>query len=253
MTAVSVPTALPVLVHTSAVEAGRAAGREVAEELRRRLAEQSRVRVMFAAAPSQRFMLETLRREPGIDWPRVSAFHMDEYLELAEDAPQRFGRWLRAALFDYLPFAEVNLIRTDGDERGRLDEYAALLAAEPIHLVCFGIGVNGHLAFNDPPVAQFDDPVDVKAVELDETCRQQQVDDGCFASLDDVPRRAITVTIPRLLRADRMVGVVPGAAKSAAVRAAVLGPESPTCPASVLRRHPACILHLDEEAASDLH
>jgi glucosamine-6-phosphate deaminase len=253
MSALDPPAGVQVLVHATAEEAGRAAGREVAAELRRRLADQSRVRVMFAAGPSQRFMLETLRTEPDIDWYRISAFHMDEYLQLPEDAPQRWGLWLRAALFDHLPFGEVNLIRTDGDAQQCADEYAGLLAAEPIDLVCFGIGVNGHLAFNDPPVADFDDPVDMKVVELDQVCRQQQVDDGEFATVDDVPRLAVTVTIPPLLRAGRMVGVVSGARKSAAVRAATMGPETTACPASVLRHHPSCILYLDKEAAGDLH
>lgn len=188
MSALDLPAGVQVLVHATAEEAGRAAGREVAAELRRRLADQSRVRVIFAAGPSQRFLLETLRTEPDIDWYRISAFHMDEYLQLPEDAPQRWGLWLRTAHFDHLPFGEVNLIRTDGDAQQCADEYAGLLAAEPIDLVCFGIGVNGHLAFNDPSVADFDDAVDMKVVELDQVCRQQQVDDGEFATVDDVPR-----------------------------------------------------------------
>jgi glucosamine-6-phosphate deaminase len=253
----STPTSLPegrprVLVYPTAEEAGRAAAHHVASEIRLRQAEHPALRMMVAAAASQRGMLHTLRREPGIHWDTITAFHMDEYLGLPQDASQRFGQWLRAAFFDHVPLGAVNLIRTDGDIRQCADEYAQLLAAEPLDLVCFGIGVNGHLAFNDPPVADFDDPADVKVVELDEVCRQQQVDDGAFPTLQDVPRRAFTVTVPRLLRAHTLIGTVTGPSKHAAVRAALTGPETTGCPATVLRRHPRCTVYLDKEAAGDL-
>jgi glucosamine-6-phosphate deaminase len=126
-----------------------------------------------------------------------------------------------------------------------------LLAAAPIDIVCLGIGVNGHIAFNDPPVADFNDPLDVKTVELDAICRQQQVDDGSFARLAAVPTHAITLTIPRLLRADRLFCVVPGAQKRQAVHDTLHGPISLGCPASILRTHPACVLYLDPESDPD--
>lgn len=248
------PLDLPpyIRVHADRDSAGAAAAADAAATLRACLATQDQARIILAAAPSQREMLDHLARSPGIDWPRVAAFHMDEYLDLPDDAPQRFGSWLTEAFFGRVPVGERHLIETHGDPERRAADYAARLAAAPIDLVCLGIGVNGHLAFNDPPVADFDDPASVKVVELDETCRRQQVDDACFPQLTDVPRRALTLTIPRLLAADRLVCVVPGLPKRAAVGHAFRGPLSTAWPASVLRTHPACTVHLDREAAGGL-
>ena len=150
-----------------------------------------------------------------------------------------------------MPFAAVHPIHTDGDPQAAAARYAALLDAAPIDIICLGIGVNGHIAFNDPPVADFADTSDVKIVKLDEVCRQQQVDDDCFPNLAAVPEQALTLTIPRLLRADRLFCVVPGAHKRAAVASALHGPVSTDCPASVLRRHPDCALYLDAESDPD--
>lgn len=228
---------------------GRAAAEDVAAELRSRLARQDRVRMIFAAAPSQREMLDALRVADGVDWTRVVAFHMDEYLGLPEGAPERFSMWLRAAFFDHLPFQAVHLIEPGEDPERTAAEYARLLAETPIDIVCLGIGQNGHLAFNDPPVADLADPLDVKVVELDDACRQQQVDDECFAALEDVPERAVTLTIPRLLAADRLFCVVPGAAKRDAVEKALTEPISAAHPATALRTHPDVILYVDVESA----
>lgn len=230
---------------------GRAAAADIARELRRRLGEMSPVRMVFAAAPSQSEMLEALVAEPGIDWPRVAAFHMDEYIGLAPGAPQRFGTWLLERLFDRLPFGEVNLIEPEPHVEACITNYAARLGNSPIDIVCLGIGVNGHLAFNDPPVADLSDPLDVKVVELDTICRQQQVDDGCFPDFRSVPTHAVTLTVPRLLRADRLFCVVPGPAKRNAVRATLHDAIGEHCPATALRTHPDCILYLDPESASD--
>jgi glucosamine-6-phosphate deaminase len=223
---------------------GAAAADDVAEELRARLAEQGAVRMIFAAAPSQSDMLDRLVAAPDIDWSRVTAFHMDEYIGLPPDAPARFANWLDRAIFTRVPFAEVHRIDPDAEAAG----YAKLLAEAPIDLVCLGIGQNGHLAFNDPPVADLDDPEAVKVVELDHTCRQQQVDDGAFAAFDDVPTHAVTLTIPRLLDARRLFCVVPGAAKRHAVDRALIAPVSAADPATALRTHPDVTLYLDAEA-----
>jgi glucosamine-6-phosphate deaminase len=231
---------------------GQAAAADVAAEIRTRLTAHGTVRMVFAAAPSQQEMLDALVAEPDVDWSRVTAFQMDDYLGLADDAPERFSSWLRAAIFDQLPFKAVHLMQTAGDADLRAAEYAGLLAEAPIDLCCLGIGVNGHLAFNDPPVADFADPLQAKVVELDETCRQQQVDDGCFASLADVPPSAITLTVPRLLDAERLFCVVPGPAKAPAVRRALHDEISEACPATALRTHPACVLYLDQESAREL-
>jgi glucosamine-6-phosphate deaminase len=239
---------IDVQLHPSRAAMGQAAASVVAAKLRRLLQDGGSARMIFAAAPSQAEMLDALVAEPGIDWGRVTAFHMDEYIGLAPDAPERFALWLRRHLFDRLPFGAVHLIDPGKSPAAAAAEYARLLAAAPIDIVCLGIGVNGHLAFNDPPVADLTDPLDVKVVELDAVCRQQQVDDGCFRRLVDVPTHAITLTVPRLLRADRLVCVVPGAAKHEAVRRALHDPIGAACPATALRRHPAVTLFLDPES-----
>jgi glucosamine-6-phosphate deaminase len=228
---------------------GRAAAHDIAGAIRDRLAVGTGARMIFAAAPSQDEMLEALVAEPGIDWRRVTAFHMDEYIGLPAGAPQRFAAWLQQRLFGRLPFAAVHPILPDPEPAVAAAHYATLLDAAPIDIVCLGIGVNGHLAFNDPPVADFTDPLDVKIVELDDICRQQQVDDKCFADFASVPRRALTLTIPRLLRADRLFAVVPGAQKRNAIDATLHGPIATACPASVLRQHADCTLYID--AGSD--
>ena len=223
----------------------------IATEIRARLQLQPALRIVFAAAPSQSEMLAALREEQGIDWTRITAFHMDEYNGLAPDAPQRFGLWLRHAIFRHLPFAAVHLMDPGPDPAQSAADYAALLNAAPVHIVCCGIGVNGHLAFNDPP-ADFHDPLTVKVVTLDAQCRQQQVDDRCFATIDQVPTHALTMTIPALLSARAIFCTVPGPSKREAVRRTLLDPIHPACPASILRRHPRCAIFLDRESAADL-
>jgi glucosamine-6-phosphate deaminase len=230
---------------------GQAAAAEVADELRQRLSRSVNVRMVFAAAPSQSEMLDALVAQPGIDWGRVTAFHMDEYIGLEQSASQRFGVWLQERLFRRVPFGRVHLIEPDPDPGVSIREYAARLNEATIDIVCLGIGVNGHLAFNDPPVADLTDPLDVKIVELDDICRQQQVDDGCFPTFGDVPTHAVTLTIPRLLRADRLFCVVPGPAKRNAVRATLNDPVGEACPATALRTHRDCTLYLDPESAPD--
>jgi glucosamine-6-phosphate deaminase len=231
---------------------GAAAADDIADELRRLLARQNEVRVVFAAAPSQAETLAALAVQPGIEWQRVTAFHMDEYLGLPEDAPQRFGNWLRRALFDHVPIGHVHLMDGSGDPGDLIADYTAAMTQAPIDVVCLGIGVNGHIAFNDPAVADFADPDPIKIVELDDISRQQQVDDECFSALDDVPRSAVTLTVPTLLAARRMFCMVPGTAKADAVRAAVLDMISTRWPCTVLRTHPGCMLYLDHDSAGAL-
>lgn len=241
----------PPFIAKSRAAMGRQAAEDIAGELRRRMESQQNVRMIFAAAPSQSEMLTALRLMPGIDWSRVTAFHMDEYLGLVPDAPQRFGLWLRRAIFDRLPFGAVHLLEPDADPEAVADEYADKLAAAPIDIVCCGIGSNGHVAFNDPP-ADLNDPKQVKVVELDAACRQQQVDDGCFERLDDVPTHALTLTIPRLLAADRIFCCVPSSMKKTAVRRTLRDPISGLVPATALRTHADWSLYLDQDSAAEL-
>jgi glucosamine-6-phosphate deaminase len=228
-----------------------AAAQDIATALRASLEQQDRVRIVFASAPSQTETLATLAATPGIDWRRVTAFHMDEYIGLPVDAPQRFGLWLNSHLFDQVEIGAVHLIDPGGDPGAQAEAYADLLDEDSIDIVCLGIGVNGHIAFNDPPIADFDDPVSVKTVTLDEVSRRQQVDDQCFETLSDVPKTAITLTIPALMRARRLFCMVPGERKRAAIRSTLTGPISTACPASILRTHPNCTLYLDAESDPD--
>lgn len=241
---------LCIYVGSSRADVGLKGALDVADELRQRLAKQSGVRMIFAAGPSQGEMLASLVEQPAIDWGRVTAFHMDEYLDLQEDSPQRFGNWLAERLFDRVPFSEVHLIQTSGDVDAAAKNYAAKLAEGPIDIVCLGIGVNGHLAFNDPP-ADFTDMEPVKVVHMDSICRQQQVDDGCFSNIDEVPRQALTVTIPVLMGADRLYCCVPGSRKRKAVWRTLHDTIGPMWPATALRLHPNCRLYLDADSAPD--
>ncbi len=243
--------ALRVEVYVSRAEMGLAAAHDALAILETAQHNHIAPRAIFAAAPSQNELLAGLREGRRVHWPTVHAFHMDEYLGLPGDAPQSFGRFLRERLFGRLPFGSVAYL--DGQAQDAVDEcarYAALLRAAPIDLVCAGIGENGHMAFNDPPVADFADPEGVKVVELDAICRQQQVNDGAFAALEQVPTHAMTLTMPSLLAARRIVCVVPGPTKAAAVRTALSDPISTACPASILRRHAGAVLYLDHASAA---
>ncbi len=232
---------------------GAAAARDIAAQLKELAARREELSVIFAAAPSQNEVLAALAADTSIPWHKVNAFHMDEYIGLSPDAPQGFGNFLRARLFDLVPFRSVHLIdMTAKDPEAEAERYARLLQAQPIDVVVMGIGENGHIAFNDPPVADFRDPKTVKAVKLDEVCRRQQVNDGCFAALSDVPTHALTLTVPMLVSAPRIFCIVPAATKANAVFRTLNGEISERCPASVLRRHEHAVLYLDENSSKEL-
>ncbi len=235
---------MKVNVFSSRNEMGSAAGKAVEEKVLEMLSKQETLRMVFAAAPSQNEFLEYLRNST-IPWEKVVAFHMDEYIGLSKDSPALFANFLNQRLFDSLPFKVVHLINGNKDPEEECHRYAALLQDAPIDLVCMGIGENGHIAFNDPSVADFNDPEIVKKVELEPSCRQQQVNDGCFNSLEDVPAFALTLTIPTLLRTGFICCVVPGENKRMAVTNTLSGPIHSECPASILRIHPNCDLFTD--------
>ncbi len=234
-------------------EMGRVAAADAEAVIAQLIAERGEINMIFAAAPSQNEMLESLLSSDKIDWSRVNAFHMDEYVGLPEGDPHTFGIYLKEHIFDKAPFKSVHYVRGFAeDPEAECARYAALLAAHPVDVVCLGIGENGHIAFNDPPVADFSDPLAVKIVELDGVCRQQQVNDGCFPTLADVPTHAITLTVPTLLAADHMFCVVPAATKAEAVKNTVYGPISEVCPASILRTHKAATLYCDADSGRHL-
>ncbi len=242
----------PIEVYPDRSAMGNAAGRKAESILLEALAAQDTVRVIFAAAPSQNEVLAYLRSSSRIDWSRVEAFHMDEYIGLKPDAPQRFGNFLADAIFDKVSFKSISYLNPQGNPEESARTYAQRLKEKPIDLVVLGVGENGHIAFNDPPVADFADPLAVKVVELDSVCRTQQVHDGCFATLDDVPTHALTLTIPMLFSASHLVCTVPGKTKASAVTAMVTGPVSTSCPASILRMHQDCSVFLDSDSGKGL-
>ena len=243
---------LRVVVLTDRRAMGAAAASHAADRMRQLLASQDRVRVIFAAAASQAEMLAELARADGIAWDRVDAFHLDEYVGLAVGHERSFGTWLDRHIWSLVRPGRVE--RIDGANPAGADaeaaRYGALLDDGGIDLALLGVGENGHVAFNDPHVADFDDPVPVKPVEIDATSRNQQVRDGAFDRYEDVPTVALTVTMSTI-RACRVISlVVPGPQKAAAVAAMLDGPVSTACPASVLRGHPDAMLFVDEDAAT---
>jgi glucosamine-6-phosphate deaminase len=241
---------LQVRLHPDTVTLARIAGSEAAACLRSAVASRGLAHAMFATGNSQLQFVEALiRSTAGIPWSDVVVFHMDEYLGVGPDHPAGFQRWIRERIVDRARPRAAYYIDGLADPGQECRRYAALLASHPIDLCCLGIGENGHLAFNDPP-ADFDDPADVKVVALDPRCRQQQVGEGHFQTVDAVPAHALTVTIPALLRARTVLAVAPEARKANAVRDALTGPVSPACPASILRRGANATLHLDRESGS---
>ena len=244
---------LSVNIYDTRKNMGAAAAADIAACIKELLGRKSEIYMIFAAAPSQNEMLEALIADKEIEWNRVHALHMDEYVNLPSDAPQGFGNFLRRAIFDRVPFASVNLIGTDADSEATCRRYDALLAANKVDIVCMGIGENGHIAFNDPHVADFNDPCRIKKVDLDQKCRQQQVNDGCFETIDQVPTHALTLTIPTLYNVENIFCVVPAATKAEAVNNTVNGPVSEKCPASILRTHDNAVLYTDSDSASLLN
>jgi glucosamine-6-phosphate deaminase len=244
---------LRVFVFEDRSQLGRAAASGVARAMEARLREADVVNVVFAAAPSQNEFLTGLVALPGVDWTRVIGFHMDEYLGVGPEHPASFRRYLQEHLFRLVGMTDEHLRLIPGEHADRPLKtclvYEDVLRAEPTDIVCAGIGENGHLAFNDPPVADFLDPVLVKVIRLDAACRAQQLNDGCFDRIEDVPTHAYTLTVPALLSAAVVSVVVPGPRKAEAVLNTLRGPISESCPASALRRHKGAVLYLDRDAA----
>ena len=229
---------------------GTAAAKELGEKIKKLLATKAEINMIFAAAPSQSEVLAALVADKSIEWNRVNAYHMDEYIGLDKDAPQGFGNFLKAHIFGLVPFKSVNYIDiTATDPEAEAARYGKLLDENPTDIVVMGIGENGHIAFNDPPVADFNDKKTVKPVKLDEICRQQQVNDGCFESIDKVPTHALTLTVPTLTRAPYLFCIVPAATKAKAIYETLNGTIDEHCPASVLRTHDNAVLYIETESA----
>ncbi len=245
---------LKVRAADSAVAMGRDAADRVAEVLRTTIAEKGSARAILATGNSQYPLMDALAEradEYGIDWSKVTAFHMDEYVGIDDSHKASFRRWMRERVEGKLGVGVMNYINGDsGDAEAECARYEALLKEAPIDLTCMGIGENGHLAFNEPHVAKFDDERWANVITLDETSRNQQVGEGHFPNFDAVPAEAISLSIPALLSATHVVVCVPEARKAEAVHAALNDEISTACPATILRKAANATLYLDDESSA---
>ena len=240
---------LNVEVYDSRSEMGAAAAQTVAKYVRKLHKGKREINIVFAAAPSQNEFLASLAAS-DLPWDSINALHMDEYIGIAKEAPQRFGNFLKERIFDKVPLKSVHYLYEENASPEKVCmDYTQLLETYPPDIIFMGVGENGHIAFNDPHVAHFDDPLDVKIVSLDQACRNQQVNDGCFVTIDEVPTHAITLTIPAMLRAERIFVIVPAPAKANAIKAMADGEITTECPASILRRHANTTLYCDTDSA----
>ena len=240
-------------IYPDAVSMGKAAAQAAAEAIKEIEKRQATINVIFATGASQLDTLDALTKIDNLPWTKVRGFHMDEYIGLPISHRASFRRYLREKLTEKVRMKEFNEVDgTAPDAEAFSRDYAAKLRAAEPQLCLMGIGENGHLAFNDPGVADFNDPLDVKVVYLDRVCRGQQAAEGWFASTDEVPESAITITIPALLRVPRLIVSVPGSRKAAIVRRSLTESISADCPATILRAHPNATIYLDEASAAEL-
>jgi glucosamine-6-phosphate deaminase len=241
---------LLVQLYNDESEMGAAAAGFVAGNLARAISRQGSANLILATGTSQFSFLDALKKLE-MEWSKITVFHLDEYTGISDEHPASFRRYLRERILDEVKPAKVFLIHADaGNLDAEMAKYEALLKSHPVDIACIGIGENGHIAFNDPPVANFNDPLWVKQVELDEACRRQQLGEGWFPSLDDVPKYAVTLTIPAIMHCKKISCVVPGKRKAKAVHDALYGEITTACPASILREHPSAVLFLDSASGS---
>ncbi len=241
---------LKVKIFETRDEMGSCAAKEVSECIKKLLSEKEEINMIFAAAPSQNETLAELVNDTSIDWSGINAFHMDEYVGLESDAPQCFGNFLKEHIFGKVPFKSVYYISESGENEDEIcNNYSKLIKEHPIDIVCLGIGENGHIAFNDPWVADFNDSEVIKKVELDEMCRNQQVNDGCFKCIDDVPKFALTLTVPALFNADYLFCTVPAKTKANAVYNTVNAEINEDVPATIMRKHKNAVMYCDKDSA----
>ncbi len=241
---------LTVKISDTRAEMGALAASEIHKTLLALFEKKEWVNMIFAAAPSQNEVLESLLTYKDIPFERIRAFHMDEYIGLPATAPQRFGNFLYEHIFSRAPFGEVYYIDSSAEAEAECARYTDLLRKYPTDIVVMGIGENGHIAFNDPGVADFCDPHTIKLAKLDEVCRMQQVHDGCFEKLEDVPTHAFTLTCPTLMRATYKFCIVPAATKAKAAARMLSGEVSDECPATLLRTVENATLYLDGDSSS---
>jgi glucosamine-6-phosphate deaminase len=229
---------------------GRAASEQAATAIRRAIAERGHARIIAATGASQFEFLDVLTKLPGIDWAKVEGFHLDEYIGLAATHPASFRKFLRERLVSKTGIAKFHFIEgDDADPSAVAREVGALLAAEPIDIAFLGVGENGHIAFNDPP-ADFTTEDPYLVVNLDEACRRQQVGEGWFPDISQVPTRALSMSPRQILKAKELIVMVPDKRKAQAVKACFEGEISPMAPSSILRWHANATVYLDADSAS---
>jgi glucosamine-6-phosphate deaminase len=237
-------------VFNDRVSLGQAAAGQAATAIRRALGERGQARIVAATAASQREFLDTLTKSSGIDWKKVEAFHLDEYIGLPTTHPGSFRKMLLEQLVRKTEITNYHLLDGDAaDPEAVVREVGKQLASNPIDIAFLGIGENGHIAFNDPP-ADFETEEPYIIVTLDEACRQQQVGEAWFSDISRVPRRAISMSARQILKAKEILAVVPDTRKAQAVKACFEGEVSPMAPASILRQHPNATIYLDKDSAS---
>lgn len=239
---------LRVLVFENRQELGSVAGQDVAKRISELHLQQEEVNIVLGSAPSQTELMVSLGEAKEVNWSRVNIFHMDEYIGMNENDDRSFSKYLLNQIVEKVQPKRFYIMDGTTDPYQECMRYSRLLADYPPDIVCLGIGENGHIAFNDPHVADFNDEYLVKIVELDFNCRRQQVNDGCFTRLEDVPARAITLTVPALMNGKYLYGIVPGISKAQAVSRTLRDSISPECPATILRTHPNCVLYVDRDS-----
>lgn len=238
------------IIHTNATILGNASAESVTKRIARLLKQKETIRLILATGTSQLSFLKSLQTQQ-IEWSRILVFHLDEYVGLSDKHPASFRNYLYTRILRKVKPKVIHYLNADEMDLERVcQDYTKLLSEAPVDIACVGIGENGHLAFNDPHEANFEDPFAVKKVTLDQDCRNQQFDEGWFEALDQVPKEALTLTIPAIMKAEYISCVVPENRKAKAVYDTIHGPISTECPASILRTHPQVDLHLDQESAS---
>ncbi len=244
---------LKLRIYADRKAAGEAAAQDAAETLRQLARNRSEIGVIFATGESQLETLRALTSIAGLPWEKVTGFHLDEYVGMDEGHFASFRRYLRENLTQRVSMKQFYPIDGDSSDPDRVQrEYAERLRAADPQLCLLGIGENGHLAFNDPAEADFNDPEAIRIVELDADCRQQQLAEGWFERFEDVPKQAMTLTIPTIMKVSKLIVSMPGLRKARSVRRTLLDPISTACPATILRTHPDVTLYLDEESAAEL-
>jgi glucosamine-6-phosphate deaminase len=228
---------------------GRTAATQAAAAIRQAILGRGQARIVAATAASQKEFLEALTAAPGIDWTKVEAFHLDEYIGLPISHPGSFRKMLLEQLIQKTGIVKYHLLDCDGDVEAPVARASAALTSAPIDIAFLGIGENGHLAFNDPP-ADFETEQPYLIVELDEVCRRQQVGEGWFSDVSEVPQRAISMSVRQIMKIKELIAVVPGARKAEAIKSCFNGEISPMAPASILRNHPHATVYLDQASAA---